>query len=427
MHIAIVGNGIAGVTAARHIRKRDPQARISLISAESDEHWSRPALMYVYMGHMRLQDTQPYETGFWKKNRIELVRGWVDGVDVANKTLSIDARRTLHWDKLILATGSTPNKFGWPGQDLERVSGMYSQQDLQALEGWSPQIQRGCIVGGGLIGIELAEMLHTRGKGVTLLVREQQYWDNVLPTEEASMVSQVIRDEGIDLRLGSELKEIIDDGTGAVGGVVVSDGTSLDVQYVGLTAGVRPNIKLASTIEGVETARGILVDRTLRTSADDVYAVGDCAEIRTPEGERNLIQAVWYTGRMQGEVVARNVLGAVDEYDSGIWFNSAKFLDLEYQVYGEVPNAAGMAAESAPESIYWQHEDGRKAVRICHRDGAVTGFNLMGIRYRHAVCEAWIARKASVDHVLRHLHEANFDPEFSRRHESAVRAAGGAR
>jgi 3-phenylpropionate/trans-cinnamate dioxygenase ferredoxin reductase subunit len=425
MHVVIVGNGIAGVTVARHVRKRDRKARITMISAESEHHWSRPALMYIYMGHMRYQDTKPYEDHFWTKNRIDLVQGWVDAIDPSAKTLSIDGRRTMHYDKLVLATGSIPNKFGWPGQDLERVSGMYSLNDLAALEGWSPDIRHAVIVGGGLIGVELAEMLHSRGKHVTFLVRETDYWSNVLPTEEARIVNEVIKDAGIDLRLETELTEIVDDGTGAAGAVVTSRGDRIEAQYVGLTAGVRPNTAIVAG-SGIEAGRGILVDRTLQTNVPDVFACGDCAEIRTPEGERNLIQAVWYTGRFQGETVAANLFGDGVEYDPGIWFNSAKFIDLECQVYGDVPGARAMATDDAPDSLYWEHGSRRKSVRIVHRDGVVVGFNLMGIRFRHRTCEAWIREGRSLDYVIKHLRKAAFDPEFYRWHGKEIAAAKGA-
>lgn len=428
MHIIIIGNGITGVTAARALRAADSAVRVTLVGAESLDHWSRPALMYVYMGHMRFRDTVPYPETFWAKNRIHRVAGWVTSVDVEARTLEVDGRTTLQWDRLLLATGSTPNRFGWPGQDLQRVSGMYSLQDLQALEAWTPDIRHACVVGGGLIGIELAEMLHSRGRHVTLLVRESQYWDNVLPAEEAAMVSRAIRAEGIDLRLDTELARIEDDGDGAAARVVTSKGDVLQAEYVGLTAGVRPNIALAQHVDGVETGRGVLVDRQLRTSAPGVYAAGDCAEIRTEGAERNLIHAVWYTGRMQGEVAAANMLGAAREYDPGIWFNSAKFLDIEYQVYGEVPNSAAQRSGTGPDSVLWVQGDGRRSVRICHRAGTVVGFNLMGVRYRHRVCEQWIAERRSLDYVLDKLPDAAFDPEFTRTHVPQVRAAaGGAR
>jgi NAD(P)H-nitrite reductase large subunit len=421
MHVAIIGNGIAGVTAARTLRKRDPKARITMISAESEHHWSRPALMYIYMGHMRYQDTKPYQDHFWGKNRIDLVRGWVTQIDAEGKTLTLDGQRTVQWDKLLIATGSKPNMFGWPGQDLNRVSGMYSLQDMDALEGWTRDIKHGVVVGGGLIGIELAEMLHSRGRHVTMLVREASYWDNALPAEESAMVNEVIRATGIDLRLGAEMASIEDDGTGSVGAVQIKDGELLDAHYVGLTAGVRPNITVTEG-SSIETARGILVNNRLQTNHPDIYAAGDCAEIRTPEGERNTIQAVWYTGRFQGEQVANNMVGDAGDYDAGLWFNSAKFIDIEYQVYGNVP-ASSTQHTSGLDYVFWKHDNGKHSVRICHKDGVVVGFNLMGVRFRHKVCEDWILQAKPLDYVLKNLRQAAFDPEFAKRHDSAIRAA----
>jgi len=426
MHIAIVGNGIAGISTARHVRKRSPTARITIISGESDYHWSRPALMYVFMGHMRFKDTQPYPPEFFRKNRIHLLKGWVTDVALQEKTLVIDGARTLAYDKLVFALGSKPNRFGWPGQDLARVHGMYSVQDLASLHQLSPSIHRGAIVGGGLIGVELAEMLHTRGKHVTMLVRESRYWDNVLPAEEADMVTRVIRREGIDLRLETELTEIEGNEHGEACAVVDSAGDRVPVEFVGLTAGVRPNIDWVKNLD-LETGRGILVDQTLATSVPDVYACGDCAEIQTPEGERNLIQAVWYTGRMQGETVARNLCGEQVDYEPGIWFNSAKFFDLEYQVYGTVPSARGFRESGAPETSMWLHPDKLRSVRLVHRNGKVIGFNLMGIRFRHEVCEKWIAEERSVDWVLKRLKKAHFDPELYRTFYREIRQSlGGA-
>lgn len=418
MHVAILGNGIAGTTVARHLRKRDPQVRVTLISGESTYHHSRPALMYVYMGHMRYQDIKPYPDRFWADNRIDLLRGWVERIDADARCLHFADGQTLAWDALVVATGSQPNRFGWPGQDLDRVHGLYGLQDLVSLERITPQLKRAVIVGGGLIGIELAEMLHTRHIPVTMLVREGHYWDNVLPPEEARMVSRAVLAEGIDLRLKTELAEIHDDGLGGCGGVTTGSGERIDCQFVGLTAGVRPNIGAVAG-SGIETGRGVLVDWQLRTSVPGVFAAGDCAELRTPDGERNLIQQVWYTGRFQGEVCAENVLGGTTEYVKRTWFNSAKFLDIEYQVYGDVPNLP----QEGRHSLYWEHESGRKSLRIVHDGDAVLGFNLMGIRYRHPVCERWIEEGASIHHVLPRLGEANFDPEFHVRHEAEIRAA----
>ena len=111
MNIVIIGNGISGITAARHIRKLSNHS-ITVISEETDYFFSRTALMYVYMGHQRFVDTQPYENWFWAKNRIELRKGRVESIDYQQKTLIFNDKQILNYDKLIIAVGSKPNKFG---------------------------------------------------------------------------------------------------------------------------------------------------------------------------------------------------------------------------------------------------------------------------------------------------------------------------
>lgn len=417
MHIVILGNGISGITAARHIRKLSDH-EITVISAESDYFFSRTALMYIYMGHMRLKDTQPYENWFWEKNRIQLKKAWIESADFAQKRLKTAAGEHLNYDKLILAVGSAPNKFGWPGQGLERVNGLYTLQDLSAMEAASHEgLEQAVIVGGGLIGIEMAEMFHSRKIAVTMLVREKNYWNNILPPEESAMVTREIVRHGIDLRLYTELKEIIDDGSGKACAVITHSGERIDCQYVGLTAGVHPNIGFLQGT-ALETQKGILINEYLETNLPDVYAVGDCAQLRSPQAGRRPIEAVWYTGRMMGEVVAYNACGQKTAYDPGIWFNSAKFMDIEYQVYGDVQPLP-------PEhhrQLYWEHPEGKKSIRIIyHADTKATlGFNLMGVRYRHEVCAKWLREETPIEQVLQGLSLANFDPEFYQTFETEV-------
>ncbi|MEM1319875.1 MAG: FAD-dependent oxidoreductase [Bacteroidota bacterium] len=408
MHIAIIGNGISGITAARYLRKLSDH-RITVISSETSYFYSRTALMYIYMGHMRLKDTQPYENWFWEKNRIDLLKAYVEGVDFDHKRLHLRGIGDLEYDKLIIACGSSPNKFGWPGQDLERVHGLYHYQDLEAMERHSPGLTRAVVVGGGLIGIEMAEMFHSRHIPVTILVREQSYWNNVLPADESAMINRHIGEHGIDLRLYTELKEIVDDGTGQACAVITNTGERIDCGFVGLTAGVSPNISFLKD-SALETRRGILVNSHLATNIPDVYAIGDCAEQREAMPGRRPIEAIWYTGRMMGETVAYNICGQRVAYDPGIWFNSAKFLDIEYQVYGAV-------LAKPPEhhkALYWEHPEGRRSIRLIYDNESeeILGFNLMGVRYRHEVCEKWLRDKTPVEEVLKNLRLANFDPEF---------------
>jgi NAD(P)H-nitrite reductase large subunit len=427
-HIVIIGNGISGVTAARHIRKLSDtetspaQAKkITIVSAETEYFFSRTALMYVYMGHMKFEHTQPYENWFWKKNSINLKKGFVKNVDTKSKTLLFIDGETLNYDQLIIATGSKPNKFGWPGQDLDGVLGMYHKQDLENLERFAPNnkvCKRAVIVGGGLIGIELAEMLNSRNIPVTFLVRESSFWNGVLPEGESNMINRHIKAHHIDLRLSTNLKEIISDDNGKVKSVIIQEtGEEIACDIVGLTAGVAPNIDFLKD-SNIEIGKGVKVNRYLETNIKDVYAIGDCAEQHEAINQRRPIEAVWYTGRMMGETVAQTICGKRTQYTPGHWFNSAKFFDIEYQTYGWVFTKP----RENELHFHWKHEDDTKCITVCYDkcNKEFLGINTFGIRMRHEVFDRWLTEKRDIDFVINHLEEANFDPEFYKRFESAI-------
>jgi NAD(P)H-nitrite reductase large subunit len=407
-HVVIIGNGIAGITAARHIRKMS-DSKITVISSETDYFFSRTALMYIYMGHMKYEHTKPYEDWFWKKNRIDLLRRVVVKVDSTNNKVEFSNGESQDFDILIIASGSKPNKFGWPGQDLKGVTGMYSYQDLMAIEQYTQNISRGVIVGGGLIGIELAEMLRSRNIPVTFLVRESSFWNTVLPVEESAMVNDIIREHGNDLRLSTNLKKILSDENGHARGVVTEKGEEISCQFVGLTAGVSPNIDFLQN-SGIELNRGVLVNKFLETNIPGIYAIGDCAEHRTPLENRKAVEQIWYTARMQGETVAFNVCSKKSEYNPGPWFNSAKFFDVEYQTYGWVWNEL----RENENDFYWEERKNHKCLRfVFHKkDRNILGVNALGIRLRHDVMQKWIMEKSTIEQVMKKLDDALFDPEF---------------
>ncbi len=428
--IAIIGNGISGITAARHIRKLSDR-RIIVISAESEFFFSRTALMYVYMGHMKFEHTQPYENWFWKKNRIELVHGYVEKVNPGDRELLLKGGQTISYDKLIIATGSKPNRFGWPGQDLKGVQGLYSKQELEQLESDAPDretCKRAVIVGGGLIGIELAEMLRSRNIPVTFLVRESSFWDNVLPEGESQMINEHIREHHVDLRLDTNLVEILGDENGRARAVVTDKGETIPCDLVGLTAGVSPNIDFLKG-SGIALNKGVLVNRYLETNMDDVYAIGDCAEQEQPIGERRTVEAVWYTGRMMGETVAHSICGERRAYNPGHWFNSAKFFDIEYQTYGWVRGERSRTEKEI--HFHWRHPGEKICITAAYNseDRRFLGINTFGIRMRHEVIDRWLTEGRTIDHVMEYLKDANFDPEFYRQYEeeiiSAYNAANG--
>lgn len=423
-HIVIIGNGIAGITAARHIRKLSDK-RISVISAETDHFYSRTALMYVYMGHMKFDHIKPYEDWFWPKNKIDLIRGYVREVDAKNKRLRLENDSEIQYDKLIIATGSKSNKFGWPGQELPGVQGLYSKQDLDLLEVNAPNkevCRRAVIIGGGLIGIELAEMLRSRDIPVTFLVREKNFWDVVLPDADSRMLNEHILEHHIDLRLETNLVEILADGHGRAGTVITDKGETIACDLVGLTPGVSPNVDFLKD-SGIELGRGVKVNRFLETNIKDIYAIGDCAEQHEAIGNRRPIEAVWYTGRMMGETVAHTLCGNKLAYKPGNWFNSAKFFDIEYQTYGWVFNTLGK--KEYEEHFHWRHPVEKICITAAYHNKTrkFLGINTFGIRMKHEVFDTWLTEERDIDFVMKNLSHANFDPEFYGKYERDIHTA----
>ncbi|MCC5815438.1 MAG: FAD-dependent oxidoreductase [Leptospira sp.] len=366
---------------------------------------------------MRFQDTKPYEDWFWEKNRIELIHDKVLLVNPSKNVLTLEKVGLMEYDELILATGSKSNRFGWKGQDLPGVQGFYSFQDLELLEENSKNIKQAVIVGGGLIGVEVAEMLLTRNIAVTFLVREKGFWDIVLPEEESKMIGREIQDHGVKLLLEKNLKEIQSGANGLVNKVLTEDGLEIDCQMVALTVGVTPNVDFLKNT-GIEVDRGVLVDSTHKTNISNIYAIGDCAQFREALPGRRPIEQVWYTGKLQAESLANVLTSDPALYKPGTWFNSAKFFTIEYQVYGDVPN---LPPENI-QSFYWEDDSGKICFRLNYEKDSqkVTGIHGFGMRLRQDVCIQWIESARLVKDVIANLAESLFDPEFYKKNTKKI-------
>jgi len=409
MHHIIIGNGITGVSAAQAIRQRDAAARITIISDESPFFYARTALMWIYMRQLTQRDTEPFERWYWKEQRIDLRQGRVTGADTAARTVTLEDGDTLSYDRLLLATGGKPNMFGWPGQDLDGVCNMTGLKDLERLEAVRSRLERAVVVGGGLIGIELVEMMLHDHVPVTYLVREPWYWDLALSEPEACIVEARLEGHGVNLVLEDEIGEIR--GDGQVQQLVTKKGVELPCQMVGVATGVSARFELAEAA-GLDVDRGILVDDCFRTSAEGVYAAGDCAVIKMPGEERPRVEKLWYTGQKHGVVAGRSMAGDADaRYAPGIPYNSAQFMFLDYVTVGWMKQMRPDLDE------HFQQAAGTEdSVRISHQDGRVMGFSMLGPRWNASVLIRWIEEKRGLKWALEHLNDAVFNEEFRKDH-----------
>ncbi len=341
MHLVIIGNGITGVTCALKARRLQPEARITLVSAESAHHFSRTALMYVYMGHMRYQDIKPYEDWFWDENRLELVHATATGLDADRKAVQLSTGRTLAYDQLLLATGSVgrarrlARRSTWPACRAFVHPARPGAMTRDTQQG----ISRGRSGGRGPDWGGAGRNAARQGHPGHVLVRDARYWGAVLPPEEADLVQRQLNAHHIVTSLRNRAGEILGDEHGRVRAVQTTAGEELPCQWVGLAIGVQPNLTLARAA-GLETDKGILVDEHLQTSAARRVRRRRLRPApRSPGAGEVAVEQLWYTGRHAGRNRGPHPLraDAPRPYRRGIWFNSAKFFNLEYQTYGRVP------------------------------------------------------------------------------------------
>lgn len=401
-HHVIVGNSIAGIEAAIALRTRDAAARITVVSDEHPHPFARTALMYVFSGQLTLRDTQFYPEDLYDRMRFERVTDRVEAVDVGARQVRLRSGVAIAYDRLLLAVGSVARAL--PGEPTHRF---VTLADLRALDAAARPGQRAAVVGGGLIGVEVAEILRHRGLHTHFLIREPSYFPIALDAAESAMVATHIRGHGVDCRLDTPVHAVE-----RRGDRFHLTGADLDVDHVVAAIGVRPatdfligsGIALAPDTGGIETTDGLA-----STTAPDVYAAGDCAQVTWIDGSRRP-EPLWTAARDQGRAAAAAMLGDTVTYRRTAWTNAARFFDLEYTSAGFLPTqGAGW------QTWFQQAPDRAVSLRIVVRDGAVKGFNGLGSRWDPAVWLRWIRERRPLAHVLDRLAEAQFDGELTPR------------
>ena len=407
MKYVIIGNGVAGINSANEIRNRDADAKITIISKESDHFFSRTALMYVFCGQMSQQDIEPFERDHYDRMKFTRVRDEVVKIDPNNKQVHVAKSEPIPYDRLIIAAGSVGRMVGFPGEDLDGVGNFVTWQNLEWLQEKAKTTIRACIIGGGLIGIEAAEVLLMAGIKVSFIIREDWFWPIALNKAEGDLVTEHMEHHGCEVHLKTDLDEIVGR-DGKVVGIKTKQGDNIDCELIIFAIGVRPQTDWLKE-SGIEMDNGgaIRVNEFLQTNIEDIYAAGDCTSVVWFNGARRPEQ-LWYTSRDQGRIAGVNAAGDERIYKRGTFYNSAKFFDLEYSTAGYV----NFNFDS--EADWYQHEPGTNYTqRITYLpDNTVVGFNFIGRRWDHRPLVKWVDEKRKLNWVIEHLHEANFDEEF---------------
>jgi NADPH-dependent 2,4-dienoyl-CoA reductase/sulfur reductase-like enzyme len=322
----IIGGGLAGDAAAQGIRELDAEGSIGMFSMELNPPYTRPNLS------KQLWKGKPLEK-IWKNTESRgaelLLNHKITEVDVQKKCVRDEAGEEYTFDKLLLATGGTPIRLPFGGEDIIYYRDL---QDYQRLRALSERAEHFLVIGGGFIGSEIAAALTLNGKKVVMVFPEQAIGANVYPSDLAHFLNDYYREKGVDVVVGDTVADV--EKSGDRFKVQTKNGFDFEVDGVVAGIGIRPNLQLAQQA-GLQMDNGVIVDEHLLTSAPNIYAAGDMANFyHSALGKRVRVEHEDNAVHM-GKLAGRNMAGAQETYTHAPMFYSDLF-DLGYEAVGDL-------------------------------------------------------------------------------------------
>lgn len=316
MKYVIIGNGTAAIGAVEGIRSLDTEGAVTVISKEQHKAYCRPLISYYLEGRTEVAKMGYRGEDFYEKNGCELVFDTAEKIDAEAKTVTLASGKAVAYDKLLIASGSSP--FVPPMAGLETVPQIFSfmtLDDALAIEKDADSDSRVLIVGAGLIGLKCAEGLAERVRSVTVCDLAERVLSSILDEETSNIVKEHLEKAGVDLLLGDTVSSF--SGNHAV----MKSGKELDFDVLVIAVGVRPNTALAKNA-GAECGRGITVDENMSTTLTDIYAAGDCTEAYDLSSGTVKVMALMPNAYMQGRAAGKNMAGAEEKLSNLIPMNS---------------------------------------------------------------------------------------------------------
>jgi nitrite reductase (NADH) large subunit len=276
INVIIVGNGVAGITAARSIIEKKPKTKVSIYTEERYSYYPRPRLYEVLSGEAEPQEVYMFPEKWYEEKGIHVQLGKkAVNIDLDKKELVLENRSRVSYDKLLLANGG--RSFVPPIKGVEKtgVFTLRSIGDALTIRKFTEKSKKAIVIGGGLLGLEFAASLRKLGQKVEVVEIFPRLLPRQLDQDGAAILKNHIASRGIEFDLGVKTVEIL--GRDTVSGILLDSGKEISGELVLISAGMRSNIELASEA-GIQVNGGVVVDNHLQTHAVDVYAVGDVAE-----------------------------------------------------------------------------------------------------------------------------------------------------
>jgi nitrite reductase (NADH) large subunit len=389
----IIGNGVAGVSAAEQILANDGKANLTIFSQEQDPFYYRPRLPDFIAGATQLEKFTLHDSAWYMDQGIDLRLGEkVIQVDTQACQVRTDQGFTADYDALLLATGARSFIPSVAGVDKKNVFALRSAQDARNIQAAAREAKAAVLVGGGLLGLEAGFGLTRLGLSVQVV----EFFDRLLPRQMdvpgAAKLQGILEDMGFSFFLGAKAKEIM--GAEEAQGLLLEDGRELKGGLVLFSAGIRGNVELAQDM-GLDIHNGVVVNGRMQTSLEGVWAAGDHIE------HNGRLYGIWPAAKEQGEVAGINMAGGEAVYQGTVISNSLKVAGVDLTSAGEVDAEGRLQA-----AVYEEDAAYRKIVM---EEGQIKGCIFLGITDGVKECLQAMEQGLQVGHLLPGMRAKDFD------------------
>ncbi|MFL5690929.1 MAG: FAD-dependent oxidoreductase, partial [Ktedonobacteraceae bacterium] len=411
----IIGNGIAGITAAEILRTEDALCSITIVADDPLPASYRPALKDYLGGHLSEAKLWARPNTFYQDQRIRFVPGRVLGINTTQRFVQLHDNKRISYHNLLLANGARPRHLSCPGLNLAGVSTLRTIADYQEILRRLSQVNRVVISGSGTLALESAETLRQRGSQVTHLLRGATFWSEVLDPVASDMVLQEERRDGIDVRTEEEIAEIVGK-NGQVVAVITTKGERVPCEMVLIAIGIEPLIDFIRA-SGIACGRGVKVDNGMRTNVSDIYAAGDVIETTDGFTGRTRVLGQWFPAIQQAQIAAYNMLGLLSS-DHPFFPGSRSAVRAAFSNYYNATFLYGLDFVSIGLTTHLPPADYQEIIadpqprsyrKVILKNGIIVGALLLGDRKQALAFKRAIDHRVNLASIANQLFAAEFN------------------
>jgi NAD(P)H-nitrite reductase large subunit len=401
----IVGDGIAGSSAAETIREEDADADVTVLTDEGEALYNRILIKEFAKGKLPEAPISIHEREWYAERDIDLeLDTYVTEVDTDARAVHTHDGETYGYDKLLVATGGTPSQLPVENADGDGIHHFWTFEDARAIRNHAESAERGIVVGAGLLGIDLAAICAAQDVAAHYLMRGNRWWRYALSLEGAQIIHDALAENDVQPVFDSGVDHFELDGDGAVEAAIDPNGDRYEGDFAGVAIGLNFNTEWLQG-SGIETEEGVVVDEYMRTNVDDVYAAGDITQFYdTFLGERAQ-NGAWGSAKQQGATAGRNMVADEDDEDEAFrWVSSYSIthFDFPFLSFGH-PTLGDDEAERKYSEGEWR--------RIAFKDGRIIGGVLIGDLSQQSKYKQLIREERHVADQQETLLQESFDIE----------------